>query len=61
MMVNVFSLLLMVKGFENIFLHSCSTGFRLCTDLDGSTGTMAMGANDFAWYVTGRPLTRCGS
>ena len=27
--------------------------YRLCTDLDGSTGTMPMGANDFEWYVTG--------
>ncbi|CAL1146598.1 unnamed protein product [Cladocopium goreaui] len=27
--------------------------YTLCTDLDGSTGTMAMGANDFQWYVTG--------
>lgn len=26
---------------------------RLCTDLDGNTGTMPMGANDFLWYVTG--------
>eukprot|EP00434_Breviolum_minutum_P028025 symbB.v1.2.024793.t1/scaffold2372.1/size80857/3 len=27
--------------------------YTLCTDLDGSTGTMPMGANDFLWYVTG--------
>lgn len=33
--------------------HKFLATFRLCTDLDGSTGTMAMGANDFQWYVTG--------
>ena len=33
--------------------HEILATFRLCTDLDGSTGTMAMGANDFQWYVTG--------
>jgi len=27
--------------------------YTLCTDLDGNTGTMPMGANDFLWYVTG--------
>ncbi|CAK9035132.1 unnamed protein product, partial [Durusdinium trenchii] len=27
--------------------------YTLCTDLDGSTGTNPMGANDFLWYVTG--------
>ncbi|CAJ1359317.1 unnamed protein product, partial [Effrenium voratum] len=27
--------------------------YRLCTDLDGATGTMPMGSNDFLWYVSG--------
>ncbi|CAK9078729.1 Hypothetical protein (Fragment) [Durusdinium trenchii] len=32
--------------------------YTLCTDLDGSTGTKPMGANDLFWYVTGPGVTQ---